>query len=45
LACQKVNEAQVSLVDIIQANTVDLGELDSASYDAVLLMGPMYHHE
>jgi S-adenosylmethionine-dependent methyltransferase len=43
LARQKANEAQVSLVGIIHANAVDLGELDSASYDGVLLMGPMYH--
>jgi S-adenosylmethionine-dependent methyltransferase len=43
LARQKANEAQVSLAGIIHANAVDLGELDSASYDAVLLMGPMYH--
>jgi S-adenosylmethionine-dependent methyltransferase len=43
LAHQKANEAQVSLAGIIHANAVDLGELDSSSYDAVLLMGPMYH--
>ncbi len=43
LARQKANEAQVSLAGIIHANAVDLGELDSASYDAALLMGPMYH--
>jgi S-adenosylmethionine-dependent methyltransferase len=43
LAEQKANEAQVSLAGMIHANAVDLGELDSASYDAALLMGPMYH--
>jgi S-adenosylmethionine-dependent methyltransferase len=43
LARQKANEAQVSLAGIIHANAMDLGELDSASYDAALLMGPMYH--
>jgi S-adenosylmethionine-dependent methyltransferase len=43
LACQKANEAQVSLAGIIHANAVDLGELDPNSYDAVLLMGPLYH--
>lgn len=43
LASKKANEAQVSLVGIIHANAVDLGKLDSASYDGTLLMGPLYH--
>jgi ubiquinone/menaquinone biosynthesis C-methylase UbiE len=43
LARQKANEAQVSLVDVIHASATDMGVLDSARYDAVLLMGPLYH--
>jgi len=43
LARQKANEAQVSLADVIHTNAVDLSKLGSASYDAVLLMGPLYH--
>lgn len=43
LARQKANAAQVSLVDTIHANAVDLSALDSANYDALLLMGPLYH--
>jgi len=43
LARQRANEAQVSLADVIHVNAVDLSNLGSASYDAVLLMGPLYH--
>ena len=43
LARQKASEAQVSLVDTIHANAVDLHGLGSARYDGVLLMGPLYH--
>jgi len=43
LARQKASEAHVSLVDTIHANAVDLSEFDSAHYDALLLMGPLYH--
>ena len=43
LARQKSDEAHVSLADAIHANSLDLSMLDSASYDAVLLMGPLYH--
>ncbi len=31
------------MADVIHANAVALGKLGSASYDAVLLMGPLYH--
>ena len=43
LARQRTSEAQVSLADVIHANAVDLSKLGSASYDVVLLMGPLYH--
>lgn len=43
LARHKASEAQVSLVDTIHANAVDLSALDAANYDALLLMGPLYH--
>lgn len=43
LALQKASEAQVSLAGTIHANALDLSKLDSAGYDAVLLMGPLYH--
>jgi ubiquinone/menaquinone biosynthesis C-methylase UbiE len=43
LARQKASEAHVSLVDTVHANALDLAVLGSASFDAVLLMGPLYH--
>ena len=43
VARRKVEEADVSLVDLIHANALDLGQLASDSYDGVLLMGPLYH--
>lgn len=43
LARRRAAEARVSLVDAIHANAVDLGGLASDGYDAVLLMGPLYH--
>lgn len=43
LARQKAKEARVDLAGLIHANAVDLGELLSSSYEAVLLMGPLYH--
>ena len=43
LAQEKAGEAQVSLAGVIHANALDLGEIGSASFDAVLLMGPLYH--
>ena len=43
LARQRADEAPVSLADTIHANALDMSRLDPASYDAVLLMGPLYH--
>ena len=43
LAREKTGEAQVSLTGFSHSNAVDLSELDSASFEAVLLMGPLYH--
>jgi S-adenosylmethionine-dependent methyltransferase len=43
LAQEKAREARVSLAGFIHASALDLGELDSNSFDAVLLMGPLYH--
>jgi ubiquinone/menaquinone biosynthesis C-methylase UbiE len=43
LAGEKAREAQVSLAGFIHATALDLGELGSASFDAVLLLGPLYH--
>jgi S-adenosylmethionine-dependent methyltransferase len=43
LARQKASEAQVSLANLIHANAMDLSKISSDSYQAVLLMGPLYH--
>jgi ubiquinone/menaquinone biosynthesis C-methylase UbiE len=43
IASLKAKEAQVFLAGTIHANAVDLGQFDSASCDAVLMMGPLYH--
>jgi len=43
IARDKASESKVSLARIIHANALDLGELDSASYGGVLLLGPLYH--
>jgi len=43
LAQEKAGEAQVSLAGSIHANALDLGEIGPASFDAVFLMGPLYH--
>jgi S-adenosylmethionine-dependent methyltransferase len=39
----KAREAGVSLADIVHGNAVDLSAFESASFDIVLLMGPLYH--
>lgn len=39
----KAEEAEVALADYRHANALDLSELSPGSYDAVLLMGPLYH--
>ena len=43
LARRKAKEAQASFANIVHANALDLSVLGSATYDAVLLMGPLYH--
>jgi len=43
LARVKAEEAGVELAGIIQGNALDLAPLADASFDAVLLMGPLYH--
>lgn len=39
----KAKEEGVELADYVRANALDLSALSPASYDAVLLMGPLYH--
>jgi SAM-dependent methyltransferase len=36
-------DRKVQLVEICEGNAVDLSRFDTASFDAVLLMGPLYH--
>jgi S-adenosylmethionine-dependent methyltransferase len=43
LARRKAQEAGVTLAQIGQANALDLSLLATAVYDAVLLLGPLYH--
>jgi len=43
LARIKADEANVELEDVVQADALDLGDLPDAAYDAVLLLGPLYH--
>ncbi len=43
LALIKADEAGVELEDVVRANALDLGRLPDAAYDAVLLLGPLYH--
>ncbi|ADR35618.1 Methyltransferase type 11 [Oceanithermus profundus DSM 14977] len=43
LARRKAEEAGVGLEGVVQANALDLSRLPDAAYDAVLLMGPLYH--
>ena len=43
LARRKAEEAGVRLEGAVQADALDLGRLPDAAYDAVLLMGPLYH--
>jgi S-adenosylmethionine-dependent methyltransferase len=43
LARQKALEAQVELEDIVHANALDLTAFSVASFDAALLLGPLYH--
>ena len=43
IAKEKSQEEGVSLESFIHANALDLSDVDSAYYDSVLLMGPLYH--
>jgi len=43
LAKEKATEAEVSLSGYIYANALDLSCLRDRQYDAILLMGPLYH--
>jgi S-adenosylmethionine-dependent methyltransferase len=43
LAKQKAAEAHVKLDAFIHANALDLAAIPAASFDAALLMGPLYH--
>lgn len=43
LARQKANEASVALQGVIHGNALDLSRFAPASFDIVLLMGPLYH--
>lgn len=42
-ARQKAAESGVHLVDIHQANALDLSTFQSRSFDGALMMGPLYH--
>jgi S-adenosylmethionine-dependent methyltransferase len=43
LARQKAVEAEVDLKAYVHANALDLNTFAAASYDAALLLGPLYH--
>jgi len=43
LAREKATEAGVTLADFEQGTALDLGRYPDESFDAVLLMGPLYH--
>lgn len=43
LACQKSLEGGVELKAIVQANATELHMFGDASFDAVLMLGPLYH--
>ncbi len=43
VALQKASEAGVTLADTVHADALDLRPVESGSFDAVLLMGPLYH--
>jgi ubiquinone/menaquinone biosynthesis C-methylase UbiE len=42
-AQEKAKEAQVDLEAVIHSNALDLSEIESNTFAAVLLMGPLYH--
>jgi ubiquinone/menaquinone biosynthesis C-methylase UbiE len=43
LARAKANEAAVELDGVVQGSATDLSAYESGSFDAVLLLGPLYH--
>ena len=43
LAQDKAREAGITLEAVVHANALDLSQLAVGVYDAVLLMGPLYH--
>ena len=43
LAAEKAAEAQVEIDQIIHANVLDLGIIPSSTYQAAIIMGPLYH--
>jgi S-adenosylmethionine-dependent methyltransferase len=43
LAGQKAAEAGVTLAGLLHGNAVDLDQIQDQRFDAVLLMGPLYH--
>ncbi len=43
LAQQKAGELGVQVTDFVHGNALDLSMFEAGSFDAVLLMGPMYH--
>lgn len=43
LARQKAVELGVQVADFVHGNALDLSRFETGSFDAVLLMGPMYH--
>lgn len=43
LAQEKAKEVQVTLADCIHGNALDLVQCEADSFDAVLMLGPLYH--
>jgi len=43
LAAEKAAEAQVEIDQIIHANVLDLGMITSSTFQAAIIMGPLYH--
>jgi ubiquinone/menaquinone biosynthesis C-methylase UbiE len=43
LARHKAGELGVALVEFVHGNAIDLSRFEDSAFDAVLLMGPLYH--
>jgi ubiquinone/menaquinone biosynthesis C-methylase UbiE len=43
VARQKAHESEISIHQYIHGNALDLSSLDAKSFNAVLLLGPLYH--